>query len=134
MEDWGEITLNQITISDEFWCLFDELCGDNSGFCHNRSSILQAYKDGNLYGLTVNETDKMFERRARRDSIFCDNSWYLLPCFCIKENTDAIIIWTHTRARKMGFARKLVDLLHIERAQNPLPESVGFWEKCNVKY
>ena len=75
----------------------------------------------------------MYKRGARKDTIFCENSWYLLPCFCIKENNKAIIIWTRTKARKMGFAKKLVELLQIEYAFNPLPDSIGFWEKCNVQ-
>ena len=68
----------------------------------------------------------MFIRRARQDKIFCKNSWYLLPCFCVKEDKKAIIIWTHTRARKMGFAKKLFDLLQIKFAFQPLPESLDF--------
>ena len=55
MDDWGEIKLTKIE-SDDFWCLFDELCNDNSGFIHNRATILEAYKEENLYGLRVNET------------------------------------------------------------------------------
>ena len=131
MDDWGEILLTQID-STEFWILFDELCEDKSGFFHNRGTILEAYKEGNLYGLRVTETDKMYERGAREDIIFCERSWYLLPCFCIKESNKAIIIWTHTRARNLGFARKLVELLQIEFAWNPLQESVEFWKKCNI--
>jgi hypothetical protein len=68
------------------------------------------------------------------DDIFCKNSWYLLPCLCVKESNKAIIIWTHTRARKMGFAKKLLQLLEIEYAINPITSSIDFWEKCNVKY
>lgn len=132
MEDWGEIKLAQINSMD-FWRLFEELCDDNSVFYHNRSVILEAYKNENLYGLRVTETDKMYERGARIDNIFCNESWYLLPCFCVKENNKAILIWTHTRARKMGFAKKLVKLLNIEYAWNPLPDSIEFWKKCNVK-
>ena len=133
MEDCGEIKLAQIDDSMDFWRLFEELCDDNSGFYHNRSVILEAYKNENLYGLRVTETDKMYERGARIDNIFCNESWYLLPCFCVKENNKAIIIWTHTRARKMGFAKKLVELLNIEYAWNPIPDSIEFWKKCNVK-
>jgi hypothetical protein len=132
MEDWGEIKVVQ-NDSDDFWCLIYELIDDNSGFYHNRSTILEAYKNGNLYGLRVNESDKMYERGERIDNIFCDNSWYLLPCFCVKENNKAIIIWTHTRARKMGFAKKLIELLNIEYAYKPLKDSIDFWKKCNVK-
>ncbi len=78
MEDWGEIELTQID-SDNFWYLYDEMLDDDCDFIHNRSIILESYKQGNLYGLSVNETDKMYERYARGDSIFCQDSFYLLP-------------------------------------------------------
>ena len=133
MDDWGEITLTRIEDGNDFWCLMEELCDDDSEFVYNRNIIVEAYKRGDLYGLSVSETDKMYERGARLDSIFCEKSWYLLPCFCLKENNEAIIVWTHQRARKRGFAKKLVDLLKIETVCRPLPESIGFWEKCNVK-
>ena len=132
MNDWSEIKLIKID-SDDFWCLFDELLNDNSCFVYNRNIILEAYKEQNLYGLIVNETNKMYETGGQMDNIFCHNSLYLLPCFCVKENNKAIIIWTHTRARKMGFAKKLVELLNIEYAYKPLSESIEFWKKCNVK-
>lgn len=133
MKDWGEIKLEKIN-SRDFWNIFDELSNDNSGFLHNKSIILEAYKNENLYGLRVNETDNMYKRGARMDNIFCKNSWYLLPCFCIKENNKAIIIWTHTRARRMGFAKLLIKLLDIKYAYNPLPDSMEFWKKCNIKF
>jgi hypothetical protein len=131
MDDYGEIKLTQIEC-DDFWCLFDELCDDCHGFLHNRRSLLEAYKEGNLYGLSVVETDHMYERGARMDEVFCKNSWYLLPCFCVKEKNTAILIWTHRRARNRGFAKKMVELLDIQFAANPLPESIGFWRKCNI--
>ena len=134
MENWGEIKLIQIDSNNDFWYLIDELCDDNSGFFNNRSTILEAYKNKNLYGLRVNETDEMYKKGEIMNNIFCNNSYYLLPCFCVKEDNKAIIIWTHTRARKMGFAKKLIELLHIEYAYNPLPDSINFWKKCNVKF
>jgi hypothetical protein len=133
MEDYGEIGLKQIVNGRDFWCLMDELYNDKSCFTHNKNTILEAYKDGNLFGLTVNETDKMYKRGAATDDIFCLNSFYLLPIFCVKEDNKAIIIWTHTRARKNGFAKKLVHLLNIKYAFNPLPNSLIFWEKCNIE-
>ena len=132
MNDWGKIELVEMN-SDYFWYLFDELCDDKSGFLCNRTTILEAYKNGNLYGLQVEETHEMYKRGAAEDKIFCDHSMYLLPCFCIKEDNKAIIIWTHTRARRNGFAKKLVELLKIEYAFKPLPDSIEFWKKCNIK-
>ena len=132
MNHWGKLELTQID-SRNFWCLYNELCDDNSGFLYNRRTILEAYKEENLYGLKVNETDEMYNNQSIRDTIFCNDSFYLLPCFCVKENNKAIILWTHTRARKMGFAKKLIQLLDIEYAINPLKDSIEFWKKCNIK-
>ena len=133
MDDWGELILKQID-SSEFWYLIDELCDDDSDFLNNRTYILEAYKNGNLYGLKVAETDKMYERGAKTDILFCKGSWYLLPCFCcIEDDNTAVILWTHSRARNLGFAKKLVELLHIKYAHNLLPKSIEFWNKCKVK-
>lgn len=90
MEDWGEIKLIKIEENDDFWYLIDELWDDNSGFTCNRSTILEAFKKGNLYGLRVIETDSIYKRGASRDQIFCVDcfghlSWYLLPCLYIKK-------------------------------------------------
>jgi len=137
IEDWGGISLVKIDRED-FWCLIDELIDDRSGFLCNRTTILNAYTAGNLYGLRVVENESMRTRRASRDNIFCNDIFndtktcYLLPCFCIRESDTAIIIWTHTRARNMGFATQLVKLLDIKYADTPLPESMGFWQKCNI--
>jgi hypothetical protein len=127
-----DVKLEKIDASD-FWCLIEELIDDESGFLNNRITILEAYKHGNLYGLRVIETEEMYERGASTDEIYCENSFYLLPCFCVKEENRAIIIWTHSRVRKMGFGRKLIKLLKIEYAYDPLPGSIDFWKKCNIK-
>jgi len=134
MNDWGKVQLEQIECGNDFWYLFIELIDDKSRFLHNKSTIVEAYKNKNLYGLRVEESVSMYDRRARSDEIFCENSFYLLPCFCIKENDNAIIIWTHTRARRNGFAKKLVELLNIKYADNPLPESIDFWKACNIEF
>jgi len=115
MEDWGEIILNQIE-SDDFWCLLDEICEEKSTFLnkHNRTIILDSFKNGNLYGLNVYETRKMYDREARLDPIFCKNSWYLLPCFCVIQNKKVVLMWTHARARNMGFTEKILELYNIQ--------------------
>ena len=47
MDDWGEIKLLKIGFEDgsDFWCIYDELCDDKSGFLNNRTYILIARKD-----------------------------------------------------------------------------------------
>lgn len=129
----GEIKLVQIEEGNEFWNLIDELIDDESGFMFNRNILVEAYKNGNLFGLRVNETESMYKRGARSDDIFCKDSYYLLPCFCIKEGDKAIILWVHTKARLNGFAKLLIRLLDIKRTSYQLPESVGFWKKLNIK-
>jgi len=132
MDDWGEIKLEKIDFASDFWSLYDELAADESRFICNREHIVDAYKNNILYSLRVDETQKMYDNSAHTDAIFSKNSLYLLPCFCIAKNNNISIIWTHTRARKMGFAKKLVKLLNIKQVENILPESREFWEKCDI--
>jgi hypothetical protein len=42
--------------------------------------------------------------------------------------TRQSLIWRHSRARNMGFGRKMVELLNIKKADTPLKESMGFWK------
>jgi hypothetical protein len=137
MNDWGGVELTEIDDSAEFWCLIDELYDDKSVFTINRIAILEAHKKGNLYGLRAIVTTPMYNRRAHLDDVFCadiKNSWYLLPCFCVKENDEAIILWVHSRVQRRGFGKQLVELLNIKSVYNPLPCSVDFWTKCNVTW
>lgn len=127
-------SLTKIECGYDFWCLFDALKSDGSVFVHNRSVLADGFKEGNLYGLRVSETDAMYARVAMQDDIFCPGSAYLLPCLCLLNGDgDVEIIWTHTRARRKGFASKLVELLGVRRANNPLSGSDKFWKHCNVQ-
>ena len=134
MECWGELKLVQITSGRDFWSLMDEIKEDK--FYHNRSIIVESYKNNNLYGLRVDETYEMYNKFVGTDDIFCDirkgSTQYLLPCLCIKDNDTAIILWTHPRARNNGFAKKLVHLLDIKYALNIFPQSKEFWKKLNI--
>ena len=124
-----EITLELIENSDDFWALYDELLNDESGFIFNRTMILDAFKDKELYGLRVNEINYT----SKQHSIYCANSDDLLPCLCVKHNNTAMVLWTHTRARRRGFAKELVKLLNVQHAYNPLPGSENFWRSCNIQ-
>lgn len=42
----------------------------------------------------------MYERGARIDNIFCEKSWYLLPCFCVKENNIRQLLFGRTREQE----------------------------------
>lgn len=133
MQDWGDMKLIRISSSSDFWNLIDELTDDESEFLYNRNDILDSYSSGNLYGLEVEETDEMYKRGAMKDKLFCKNSCYLLPCFCIKNNDTAVIIWTHSRARRNGLARRLIELLGIKKAYKPLAQSKPFWKSIGIE-
>ena len=118
-DDWGEIQLINITCGSDLYCLFYEIYTNNSDYINDIDMIFESYRDNNLYGLQVCETDSMFQRNARKDSIFCQNpktSLYLLPCFCIKKNSDLKALWTHPRIRNKGFAKNLLFQLGLDKS------------------
>lgn len=135
MEHWGELVVTKIEDGSNFWCLISELTSCEE----DRSSwwlecIVEAFKNGDLFGLEVVETDAMFHNRSREHPMFSRDfhgqlSFYLLPCLCVRNGDNAVLLWTHPRARKNGFGARLVTGLGIRRASNILPESRGFWEK-----
>jgi len=138
--DWGKLKLVKITDSRKFWYLYDELETSMGGTVLHRGCIVEAFRNGHLYGLEVEETDEMYEKNEReKNSIFCRSkhgefSWYLLPCFCINKEDWAMMIWTHSRARKKGFATKLTELLGIKTAYIPLAsDSLDFWKARGVE-
>lgn len=118
--------VKQITESSEFWSLFDELQDDKSGFLHNRTLLLDAFRNGHLYGLEVDG------RQSQNSPLYCRGSFYLIPCLCIKYGRTVDILWTHSRARGNGFAKKLVRELSITKVRHPLEESLGFWKKVGI--
>lgn len=111
MEDWGEIKLLNIDNGWDFWCLFDALCKESS-LLYDRTQIVDAYKNGNLYGLKVKETEEMNARSAMMDKIFL-NCLYLLPCLCIKEDKKIAFLWIHHSAQNIGIDKKFTELLRI---------------------
>tara|TARA_Y100000389_G_scaffold60801_1_gene56962 strand:+ start:310 stop:750 length:441 start_codon:yes stop_codon:yes gene_type:complete len=104
--DYGDVHVTRITDVDHVLALLDELgeelkviCQDNSHepcYYYQRGRILEAWKDGRLYGLCVQETAEMAQRHASDDLIFVRtalgwpfhrdwivDSHYRLPCFCM---------------------------------------------------
>ena len=130
---WGALAVVRIDRSGDFWALFEELVDDASGFVANRITLLDAFKGGYLYGLVVTETADMYAKNVPpTDGLFCRSSicsqQYLLPCLCVQMAKEAIVIWTHSRARRNGFARQFVCQLGIEYALARLNGSQSFWE------
>ena len=141
----GEIRFEKIKFSNNFWALYNELLDDKSGLQCNRTSLVDAFKNETLYGLRVEETDKLFSNRGRLyDPIFCPYNYscdnYLLPCFCIIEKMGGkdtiVILWVHSRARNNKFGtimvNECINTLKINHVYKPSPESTAFWEKFNL--
>ena len=53
--------------------ILEELTDDKSGFLYNMSVIFEAFKKERLYGITITETDQMYEYRAE-----------FMPMFAVK--------------------------------------------------
>ena len=117
--DYGTMYLVQIESGNDFWCLIREMQDDSSDFFSNISIVTERYKEGKLFGLRVSETDSMYRRGARNDSLFCrtihgDLSWYLLPCFCIRNGNESEIYWVHSRARRTEIGETIIKLFNNE--------------------
>lgn len=143
----AEIRLVHITEDMDFWGLMEVF--DDIDFAEYKYKMIHDFErssiklDTNIYGLEVNRT---YIDNYDKD-LFGTIRSNLLPCFCIKTPDNPLyscygidkfahtaqFIWTHPKARKNGFAKKLVDLLEIKDALNPTANSIDFWEKCNVQ-
>ena len=121
-----------------FWSLFDELLMDHHGeFVHQRIKLLRAFQEGTLFGLQIEMTEELFERRIHFDPILTKVGPHaLFPCLCIisrQHPTMLEFIWVAGRARGHGLARTLMSLLGINTV-HPL-ETMGcleFLSKCGI--
>lgn len=138
--DWGEINVVKVQSGKQFVRLFDELkdCDkelpDGTGFHNNLSTLIDAYKDGDLYTLTVEENLEMSKAKTNtKNPLFVKFGWYELPCMMVMDQNGACdILWVHRRARGMGFARKLVE--NVKCARGVLPSATGFWGTMDIDY
>ena len=118
------------------------------GFYHNRAWIIDAYRQGCLFGLQVSENYAMYEDKdSRMNPIFmkkrrawpfsvntgqCDPS-HSLPCFAVVEDKaggkECSLLWVAERARGYGFGSALVGDCDVTHASNVLIGSTGFWKE-----
>jgi len=136
-----EKTLVSIEDEEHFFQLYDALLLHNSGFVHNRTLLLAAWKrGGELYTLRIKETDELFANFTLRQEIavFTDPqnphpSRINLPVFCWRDDGDAcVMLWTAPHIRRLGLAKELLGLLGITRAYNVMHESRSFWEHLAI--
>jgi hypothetical protein len=130
--------------SGEFFCMYDAMMADNSGFSSNRISLLDAWKrGGELYTLRIKETDELFANGDLRMALATFASpenptpaWLQLPVLCwrnVGQHADAcVVLWTATHCRQLGLAKCMLHGLGIKRVHQVLPESREFWEHMAI--
>lgn len=127
-----------------FFSLLDELkveleaSSDNTGFFHNRSSLLKAYGENRMYGLCAHWSEEMLEHKSFTDPIFVTNKYCMihrmLPCFIVLEKewdggpSVCTFLWTAERARNKGMAKHMLDFFDVRSVDQPLPEAAAFWD------
>ena len=136
-----EKTLESIEDEELFFEMYDTLLTHKSGFVHNRTQLLAAWKrGGELYTLKIKENDELFANFTLRQKIAVftnpqnpNASWINLPVFCWRDDGDAcVMLWTAPHIRRLGLAKELLGLLGITRVYNVLPESRSFWEHLAI--
>jgi hypothetical protein len=117
------LRIKKIKDGERFWRLYSELedqnnlADDKSSYVWNRSDLVEAFKDEKLYGLEIKGAGDLY---------------FLLPCLCIVKDSTVSSVWTHTRARRKGFAIMLIKLLRVQNVLNPTYDSLPFWEACGL--
>jgi GNAT superfamily N-acetyltransferase len=123
----------------------DALAGEYSRTCGACTNfMLEAWRDGRLYGLRCHETDAGFARKAHHDAIFLRTrhgilaGWYVLPCFLVlTEARDNIeMVWVARRAERKGLGTRLVRgaAPGIRHVRGVLATSRGFWDALGITY
>ena len=139
IDDWGRIGLVHLDKGSDFWAILWELMSEEIMYQINENVLVESYRDYHLYGLRVQETRSMYEREAYKDSIFCTKSKYLLPCFCIKNDTVIVVIWLHERIKNYTFDKMFIDLLKIKEEYRKngvteLPKTKGIRHELSKWY
>lgn len=122
--------LFKISYSDDFWLLWDQLNYFDSGFKHNRESLLDWYKDDMLYTVQIPETVELFHGNwahilaAKYLTSSCHMS---LPCFCAAKNGECRGVWVQEDLRKRGIAKFMLHSLGVNRINRAVNESKSFW-------
>jgi hypothetical protein len=126
-----------------FFSLLDELKAevdsspDNSGFYHDRSTLLKAYGDCRLYGMCAYWSEEMLSHKSFDDPIFVTNKYRMihrmLPCFIVLDKewdggpSVCTHVWVAGRARNKGIAKYMLNEFDVRSVEDPLPEAEVFW-------
>ena len=127
------LTPIQITKGTDFWAILQDMGEQDDPYLFNCNLLVEAYRDGNMYGLTFNADDyehSLQEQPLTDKDCFCTNSTYLFSAMCIKEDNIAIALWIHPKIRRLGIATAFIELLHITGAHKPLRNTETFWRRA----
>jgi len=121
-------------IQDELAEDWEQNGGGDRGFIHNRSSILEAFIKGNLYGLCMPETDEMFKNVTPEDPRFMMPRYgaqYRFPVFCAVDNNRIDLLWVAARMRRRGLGTRLVSLLKERGVSGAdyVEGALPFWQR-----
>nr|WRJ70059.1 hypothetical protein TetV2_00614 [Oceanusvirus sp.] len=132
--DWSTAKTTLVDTGFVFWPLFDEMVRDGSGFVHNRETLVDAFRNDKMYCLRLPETDALFADKDSRDHPWFMNrtrSIYALPVVAVtsgEEDENIDILWVHSRCRRAGFGRMIVQQLGIKRAPCVMEDTLPFWK------
>ena len=141
--DWSTAQATLVDTGGVFLALLDEMERDRSGFIHNRTVLVEAFRDHQMFYMCVPETDAMFkDKDSRYHPRFmdwkqhADVPFYCLPIVAVigrKDESVIDILWVHSRCRRAGFGRMIVQQLGIKRAPCVMEDSVPFWNAPSVE-
>lgn len=132
-----DVRVQKISSADGFWCLYNQM--HDARICrlqecvHNRSHLLEAWRDDKLYCL---EIDKLalfddLEKRGRLQKMLLTHSAadLTIPAFCVVEHGSCDLMWVAPTFRRMGLGSVFVDKLEIKKISKLAPtEAEPFWK------
>jgi hypothetical protein len=120
---YGTVEVTLVTDQRVFFSLLDEICKESVhmspgiNFYGQRVSLLDAFMQHRLFGVSVAENDSMFRKDSMMDALFMVEGFYDIPCFCItaKQSPDTVeLLWAADRARGFGIEELVMDQLRLK--------------------
>jgi hypothetical protein len=124
---YGNMQVALVTDQRVFFSLLDEICKesvrtrDGINFYQLRVSILDAFMQQRLFGVSIEETEEMYQRDAMMDGLFMVEGFYDIPCFCItaKQVPDTVeMMWVADRAGGKYIEELIIDTLRLQPTAN----------------
>ena len=111
-EIYGTPVLKHITLAKDFWPLYHELMMADAALQDNCYLLLYEFTRGGLYGLYLPMNDNLWSEEERNNPLFCQDTWYLLPCMCILSSHGAVHYrWEHPRAASHKLVEQMITQL-----------------------